>query len=463
MARDSKGYRLQGKYSAGLKVAPVEMMKLGTKLTLFNLLSKTVFAALFILLLPFIIERINILQTDNELIRKREEVLNLIAEIGIEPFITPESEKEFGSYNILKEEFISLEKTEPTEEWNFIEVTQRKIEDETIDYRVLNYSFQFEEVTYLLEIGKSLASISNTHKNIRKVILVFLLVFIAVTLLSDIFYTERILRPLKRVIRKLETTSTPSLFDTTPVKTSTSDFVQLDTTIRDLMAKIGELFEKEQEITVNISHELMTPISVIQSKLENLLLQKDIDIAVSGQIEESLRTLHRLKTLVNSLLFIARIESRQYLKEDTFSVKELVKEVSDELAPIAADADIAFDEELKEDHLFRGANRTLIFSMLFNVLNNAIKNSSEHQHIGIKTVLANGRFSVIVADCGRGMTPKELDLLFARFRKKLNPNQDSTGIGLAITKTIADFHDIVISVASEPGEGTRFTFLFPEK
>jgi hypothetical protein len=159
------------------------MMKLGTKLTLFNLLSKTVFAALFILLLPFIIERINILQTDNELIRKREEVLSLIAEIGIEPFITPESENEFGSYNILKEEFISLEKADSSEVWNFIEVTQRKIENETIDYRVLNYSFQIDGVTYLLEIGKSLASIGNTQKNIRKVILVFLLVFITVTLM----------------------------------------------------------------------------------------------------------------------------------------------------------------------------------------------------------------------------------------------------------------------------------------
>jgi signal transduction histidine kinase len=101
--------------------------------------------------------------------------------------------------------------------------------------------------------------------------------------------------------------------------------------------------------------------------------------------------------------------------------------------------------------------------MLFNVLNNAIKNSTEHQQIEIKTVLANGRFSVIIADCGRGMTPKELEMLFARFRKKLSPDQDSTGIGLAITKTIADFHDIVISVASEPAKGTRFTFLFPEK
>ena len=438
------------------------MMKLGTKLALFNLLSKLVFATLFIIFLPYIIERVNILQTDNELIQKRERVIDLISDIGIEPFMTPETENVFGSYNILKEEFISLEKADLSEDWNFIEVTQRRIEDETIDYRVLNYSFQVDGVTYLLEIGKSLSSISNTQKNIQKVILIFLIIFVIITLVSDLFYTGRILRPLKFIIKKLKSTSTPSLFDRTTVKTSTSDFIQLDTTIRDLMNKISELFEKEKEITVNISHELMTPISVIQSKLENLLLQKDIDNAVSGQIEESLRTLHRLKTLVNSLLFIARIESRQYLKEDSFSVRELVKEVSDELVPIANDAGITFDEVLKDDHLFRGANRTLIFSMLFNVLNNAIKNSSEHQHIEIQTVLDNGRFTVIIADNGRGMTPQELDLLFARFRKKLNPKEDSTGIGLAITKSIADFHNIQISVTSRPGEGTKFSFLFPE-
>ena len=438
------------------------MIKLGTKLTLFNLLSKMVFAALFILFLPYIIERINILQTDNELIQEREKVIGLISEIGIDPFITLESENEFGSYNILKEEFISLEKTELTEDWNFIEVTQRMIEDETIDYRVLNYSFQVDGATYLLEIGKSLSSISNTQKDIRKVILLFLILFIVITMMSDLFYTDRILRPLNRIIKKLKTTSTPSLFDTAPVRTSTSDFVQLDKTIRDLMSKIGELFEKEKEITVNISHELMTPISVIQSKLENLILQKDIDNDTAGKIEESLRTLHRLKSLINSLLLIARIESRQYLMEDSFSIAEVVKEVSDELAPIAADADIPVNEFLNEDLLLTGANRALVFSMLFNVLNNAIKNSSAQQLIEIKTVRQDSRFEVVISDSGRGMKEEELTALFSRFSKKLYPDEESTGIGLAIAKSIADFHNIIISVTSNPGEGTIFSFLFPE-
>lgn len=177
-------------------------MKLQTKLALFNLLSKLVFSALFIGFLPLIIERINTRQTDNELIDKREEILDLIAEVGIEPFITLGTDEGFGSYNILKEEFISLEQADLAEDWNFIEVTKRLIDNETIDYRVLHYSFRVEGQTYLLEIGKSLTSIIYAEKNIRKVILIFLVVFIAVTLLSDLFYTSRILHPLRVIDRK---------------------------------------------------------------------------------------------------------------------------------------------------------------------------------------------------------------------------------------------------------------------
>ena len=114
---------------------------------------------MFIVFLPYIIDRINTLQTDNELIQKREVVIALISKVGIEPFINQDTVNGFGSYNILKEEFISLEKADLKSDWNFIEVSKRLIDDETIDYRVLNYSFKVDGVTYLLEIGKSLSSI----------------------------------------------------------------------------------------------------------------------------------------------------------------------------------------------------------------------------------------------------------------------------------------------------------------
>jgi signal transduction histidine kinase len=436
-------------------------MKLQTKLALFNLLSKLVFSALFIGFLPLITERINTRQTDNELIDKREEVITLISEVGIDPFIVGNTVAGFGSYNILKEEFISLEKIDLAEDWNFIEVTQRIIDSETIDYRVLNYSLKIDGQTYLLEIGKSLSSIRYAAKNIRKVILIFLGLFILVTLLSDLFYTARVLRPLKIITRRLEATSTPVLSDSKQLRTTTRDFIQLDQGLREMMKKIEDLFRTEKEITVNISHELMTPVSVLRSKLENLLLQKGLDHDVEAGIEESLRMLYRLKTLINSLLTIARIESRQYMKEDSIKIRELVTEVIDELSPVAVDAGVKITLNCNDDFIFGNANRSLIFSMFYNVVNNAIKHTPRKGKIEIRGKWRDAIFEVSVIDNGKGMSQKQLDDLFSRFRTKPDPAGDNTGIGLAITKSIADFHDIAIRVLSEPGKGTEFFFFFP--
>ncbi|HCM58866.1 MAG TPA: hypothetical protein DIS74_00500 [Bacteroidales bacterium] len=439
------------------------MMKLQTKLALFNLLSKLVFSALFIGFLPLIIERINIRQTDNELIKKREEVISLISEFGTGPFITSDSAGGFGSYNILKEEYISLERTTAGDDWNYIDVTKRIIDEETIDYRVLHYSLRIDGETYLLEIGQSLSSITYSARNIRRVILIFLAIFIAVTLISDLSYTSSVLKPLRIITGRLGVDSADSTsFETAePLITTTEDFIRLDRTLRELMKRIGELFRKEKEITVNISHELMTPVSVLRSKLENLLLREDLDPVTENGIEESLRTLHRLKALVNSMLMIARIESHQYLKEDSVELCGLIREVTEELSPIAEDGEVAVTLTCDCSHTVGNANRSLLFSMIYNVVNNAVQHTPKGGKIEITGKLNAGNFEVSVCDTGEGMSAEQLDRLFTRFSNRPNPGRNSTGIGLAITKSIADFHNIAVRVLSEPGKGTQFFFFFP--
>ena len=412
--------------------------------------------------MPYLIERINLIQVDNDLIQKREQVIILISKVGIEPFITSDTLNVFGSYNILKEEFISLERIDLKEDANYIEVSQRLIEGEDIAYRVLNYSFKVDGDTFLLEVGKSLSSILHTEKNIKKVMLVFLVFIILITFLTDLQYTRLLLRPLDIITNKLKGISNPSIFDKTPVRTTTSDFHHLDNALRELMVHIDQLFQKEKEITVNISHELLTPVSVIRSKLENLLIQKDIDPEISTKIEESLKTLHRLQSLVNSLLLIARIESLQYLREESFSVKEVLLEIISEINPIAEDAGILLKEELAQDFQFKEANRSLIFSMFYNVVNNAAKNTLSGGDVLVKSFYRNNNFVVTISDTGRGMTEAQMGTLFSRFRTKLETNGNGTGIGLAISKSIADFHGIDITVNSIIQKGTSFSFVFPE-
>ena len=432
------------------------------KLALFNLLSKLVFTLLFLLLLPFLIERISLLQVDNELIQEREQVITLISRIGIEPFITSDNGNVFGSYNILKEEFISLERIDLKEDANYIDVSQRLIEGENITYRVLNYSFKVDGNTYLLEVGKSLSSILHTQKNIKKVMLLFLVFIILITFLTDLQYTRQLLRPLDIITNKLKGISNPSIFDKTPVRTTTSDFHHLDDALIELMRHIDQLFQNEKEITVNISHELLTPISVLRSKLENLLIRSDIGSEISTKIEESLKTLHRLQSLVNSLLLIARIESQQYLRDESFSVNEVLHEIISEIIPIAEDAGIIIKEEFENDFHIKSANRSLLFSMFYNILNNAVKNTPSQGEVIVKTTLYENNYTVTITDTGKGMTETQMSTLFSRFKTKVGNNVDGIGIGLAIAKSIADFHGIEILVSSIIMKNTSFSFRFPE-
>lgn len=438
------------------------MAKLRIKLALFNLLSKLAFTAVFLLLLPYLIERINLIQTDNNLIQKREQFISLISRTGIEPFIAPDSGNVFGNYNIFKEEFISIERVDLDQNVNDIELAKRIIEGEEIPYRVLDYSFKIDGKMYLLEVGESLSRILQTERNIKKVMLVFLVLIISITFLTDLQYTRKLLRPLDIITKKLKGISDPAIFDKTPIKTTTTDFISLDNALMSLMSSIDELFRKEREITVNISHELLTPVSVLRSKLENLLIRKNIDQEIEAKIGESLKTLNRLQSLVNSLLLIARLESRQCLHEDSISVTEVLSEVIEEINPVAEDSGIALTEDFENDLLFKEANRPLIFSMFYNVVNNAVKNTPRPGEIIVKALFSENIFTVIVADTGKGMTESQMSTLFSRFKTRAENNPDGTGIGLAIAKSIADFHGIEILVRSEISKGSEFSFRFPE-
>lgn len=437
-------------------------MKLKSRLSLFNISSKLVFSALFILLLPYIIEKISLTQIDNELIEKREIFINLISETGIEPFISSDSSNAFGSYNILKEEYISIERTDSVAEKNYIEVTPRLIEGEEILYRVLNYSLIVDGQNYLMEVGESLTSIRNTEKNIRNILLIFLVLFIIITWLTDFRHTNYVLKPLDEITQKLRHISDPAQFDRNPVRTGTDDFASLDKALIGLMDNINILFQRERETTVNISHELMTPISVLRSKLENLLLEESGNHAVLVKIEECLRTLQRLQALVNSLLMIARIEGQQYIKADIVDMKELIGEITDEIRPMAEDKGILLETGSIEPYKMTRANRSLIYSMVNNIMINALKNTPPMGSITVAAGISGRRFSLTISDTGKGLSDKQKENLFLRFSARDGQSGEGTGIGLAIAKTIADFHHIKIIVNSEPGRGTKISFLFPE-
>jgi len=435
-------------------------MKLRYKLAWYNLLTKLLFVLVFLLVMPFLLERVNLIQTDNELIGKREQVMSLIGEFGVEGLMDGSLNQAFGSYNILKQEYISLEPALSDSLWNYIEVTQRMVGDEIIDYRVLNYSFMVDGETYLLEIGTSLDRIYQTEPNISTITLILLALFVIISFAADTTLARILTLPLDFITRKLKETRSPALYDKTPLSSSTTDFVYLDQTLTELMQKIDELFTREREITANISHELLTPVSVLQSRLENLISNGDLNEQDAEKVSESLRTLHRLKGIINSLLLIARVENHQFLKNESFPLNALIREVYEEIEPIARDKGLELNLRLDCDRHLTNANRSLMFTLLFNILNNAVKFSGNPAAgpVEIHCFREEETFKVRISDHGPGITEGQADELFQRFKKRSSP--EGHGLGLAIAKSIADFHDISIRVNSKPGQGTTFLLEF---
>jgi signal transduction histidine kinase len=438
-------------------------MRLYTKLAFLNTISKGIIFTAFVFFLPLMVRQVVLHHTDQRLHIMKERLIGIINRVGINTFIKSEGDTTFSSYNILKEDFISLEPIADTTAFlERIENTPRNIENVIVDYRVLSFVFQSENKRYLLEIGKSLVTISQLNETIKRFSFYTLILILAITIVVDIGFADYLLKPFQNIIeKKLKPVKHPSDFDFREIKTTTTDFKYLDKSINEMMEKINAAFLREKEFTGNVSHELLTPVSLLQSRLENILTDATISEHVAMKVVESQKTLTRLNKIITALLVISRIEHEQYLKEESVTIQPLLKEVADEIEERLSERNIKINFELGADYIFPRANKSLLFTLFFNLINNAIKYNVQNGSIRIRSMVENGKFIVEVKDTGIGIEAEKIKVLFDRFRKHKKTDGQSYGLGLPIVKAVADFHKIEIDIFSEVGVGSAFLLIFP--
>ena len=436
-------------------------LKLQTKLTLFNTISKLVIVGLFVLLLPMLIKNINHIYTDSRMRKQQDKLLQIVHEHGIETYIV--NGESYGAYLPLKEEYISLDTASSKYFLDTIRNEKRKVERDTIEYRILSHTFFVGRHNYLLEIGKSVNTLDETSGPLQSIALQILLGMILLTVLSDLFYSNYILGPLDRIIKtKLIGHKFPNFGSYQKIETSTADFQYLDQSIHQMIETIELTFQKEREFISNASHELMTPISILQSKIENMFNRDDIVDEVKIRLLEMQKILNRLKNITKTLLLISQIENEQFIKDDTVNVNELLQDVYDEISIRLEEKEIILNIDVPENAVLTNVNKFLLYNLFFNLINNAIKYNKESGSIGIKGTLADTSLMIEIIDTGIGIASGQLPFIFDRFKKfRQSLQQESFGLGLPIVKSIADFHKMKINVTSEEHVGSTFTLIFP--
>ncbi|MCB9140405.1 MAG: HAMP domain-containing protein [Caldilineaceae bacterium] len=229
----------------------------------------------------------------------------------------------------------------------------------------------------------------------------------------------------------------------------------------------GELERNDQQrrnLTADVAHELRTPLHIIQGNLEGII--DGVYTASPEQLEAMLDETYTLARIVADLQTLAQAETGQlaFTREEV-QVDGLLTDLQAGFGPWAKSKDIALEVACSDSGLLVEADAGRLDQALSNLVGNAIR----HTPAGGAILLAAGRQAsrifITVQDNGEGIPEADLPYIFDRFwrgdRSRTRQEGSGSGLGLAIARQIIVQHGGTIHVASQAGEGTRFTVTLP--
>lgn len=273
--------------------------------------------------------------------------------------------------------------------------------------------------------------------------------------------SRRMLKPVEAIRTAAERISIEDLSQRISTEGPDDEMKELTITFNSMIDRLDTAFQRQNQFISDASHELRTPIAVIQgyANLINRWGKSDPEV-LQESIDSILTETDHMSALIRQLLFLAKSDqSRLHVQKDRVSLNEIAGELVREMELLQEDRTITFTEEAKVE-IF--ADYDLMKQLLWIHGENALKYSDGK--IEVKVWKDENYGYVSVTDHGIGIAVEDLPKIFDRFYrvdKSRNKEISGTGLGLAIARWIVDCHDGDILVESKVGEGTVFTDKFP--
>lgn len=276
------------------------------------------------------------------------------------------------------------------------------------------------------------------------------------------------LRPLEGIVDELEAvTDGRSLHRRLAVPVSADELARLAATMNRMLGRLEESFVTLRRFTADASHELKTPLQVLRAGVERAMTNPRTPTEALQSLEEVLEEIHRMSELVDNLLTLARAdEGRATLAVNPVDLRDLVNEAVETAGILGEEPGIRVRCEVPETPVEVPVDRSRIRQLLLNLVTNAIKYTPSGGRVSIALVDQGDTAALIIGDDGIGIPATDLPHIFDRFyrvdtARSRTGERPGAGLGLAITKWIAEAHRGTITVQSRPGRGTVFTVTLP--
>ena len=374
---------------------------------------------------------------DEYLINRRIEILNVIDEhpdiiqeksmYHDDVFINPISEKEY-------KKFLSKHEDGKFKDTRKYDTTEQEHEP----FRKLESVFEKNKNHYKLTITASLLNPQELLYTIFFNIILLSALLILLTVVLNRILLGRIWKPFKKNIEQIVQYRLDKDIKQKFVKSNITEFNELNDSLEKLISNNLKVYENQKQFIENASHEMQTPLGVMQNKIDLLMETYSLSDAQAGMVDALAEQVNRLSRLNTTLLLLSKIENNQYSKNESINPSKLIEKCCDDFSELIEFKSIQL--EINKDSSVELEMHPDLARMLFS---NLIKNAINHNVVcGFITIYIQHHM-ISITNSGKELLISP-ELLFERFSKK-SDNPQSTGLGLAIVKSICDFYNFRIS------------------
>lgn len=307
-----------------------------------------------------------------------------------------------------------------------------ELEDEDEPVRVMCTAFRMPDGQYYeLKLMISILERDDMVEAMLWYLGALFLLFLICTSIGIQLVLKGVFRPLHRLLDWLHCIQpgkeVPPLDNPTKIR----EFRQLSDAALDMGNRSYKAYEEQKQFIENASHELQTPLAIVRGKVELLAESEGMTEQQMEQLDEIYTTLGRAVKLNKSLLLLSRIENGQYTEMEDVSVDEILDELLPDLMDIYEHKQVRLIRKREEQPFIIRCNHSLAQILVSNL----VKNSLLHNREGGELQVLTTPTSLVIKNTGD--VPLDGEKLFRRFYHGMDGKKDSTGLGLAIARSIA--------------------------
>jgi signal transduction histidine kinase len=261
---------------------------------------------------------------------------------------------------------------------------------------------------------------------------------LALGVIGGLVMTHAVSQRLESINRAARAVIGGDLSGRVALRGSGDDFDQLAETLNEMLARIEGLVASISRVSDNIAHELRTPLTRLRAELEELADADDAGEG-SGRVTAALEEAQRLQSMFEALLRIARLQSGPAPTGPPVDLSAILDDAAELHRPAAEDRGQALSSDVPAGLRVPG-DRDLIFQMVSNLLDNAIKFGTQGGWVDLTARVVDGRVVVAVTDDGPGIPEDEHERVFERFYRAGGADAPGFGLGLSLVAAAADRH-----------------------